>query len=125
MPRASAVTWDMPSTRRRRLPDFLRRKCWPVPLRCSTLPFRVTRNRFAAPRCVFCFMVDPSSHQLLAVEGGAGTVYEVNRAAGPVYEAEGVADACSASGSSSAAAPSAESAPEPAPVEELPDAASG
>src|SRR5918996_4336337 len=58
-------TASMPSIRRRRDPDFLRRKWFPVALRCSTLPFRVTRNRLAAPRCVFCFISPSSSRSRL------------------------------------------------------------
>src|SRR4029453_2178059 len=50
----SAVTSVMPSTRRRRLPLFLRRKWFPVALRWRTLPVRVMRNRLAVARCVFC-----------------------------------------------------------------------
>src|SRR5712692_2960621 len=52
----------MPSTRRRRLPDFFVSMWLPVAFRCRTLPVLVTRNRFAAPRCDFIFgTADPSS----------------------------------------------------------------
>ena len=42
----SAVTSDMPSIRRRRLPDFFVSMWFPVALRCKTFPLRVIRNRF-------------------------------------------------------------------------------
>src|SRR5438477_8019479 len=51
----SAWTSFMPSTRRLRLPLFFVSMWLPVALRCSTLPFRVTRNRLAVARCVFIF----------------------------------------------------------------------
>src|SRR5262245_15820380 len=58
---ASGPTSFMPVTRRRRLPVFLVSMCFPVALRCSTLPFRVIRNRLAAPRCDFIFgMTSPT-----------------------------------------------------------------
>jgi hypothetical protein len=50
----SAVTSDMPSIRRRRLPDFFVSMWFPVALRCRTFPFRVIRNRFDVALCVFC-----------------------------------------------------------------------
>src|SRR5439155_17507499 len=57
---ASGPTVVMPEMRRLWEPLFLIRKWFPVPFRRRTLPFTVTTNRLAAPRCVLIFgMFEP------------------------------------------------------------------
>src|SRR4029453_14968653 len=101
----SAVPWVMPSTRRRRLPLFFRRKWLPVALRWRILPVRVMRKRLAVARCVFCLGIAllplverlPRPTPLYVswyVSGGAS--------AGAATTSSG---ACSGTGSSAARAP--------------------
>lgn len=52
---ASGPTSAIPETRRLRLEVFLVNMWLPEALRRRTLPVGLTRNRLAAPRCVFIF----------------------------------------------------------------------
>ena len=109
----SAVTSAMPSTRRRRLPLFLRRKWFPVALRCRTLPVRVMRNRLAVARCVFClgillvlwsFLLARSSGRSLCGYVSCGASAGAATTSGGAGSGSGSAAACATTGSGSPAA---------------------
>src|SRR5919108_793128 len=60
-PERSRPTWPVRVRRRFRLEPFFPRLWFRFAPRWSTLPFRVTRKRLAAPRCVFRFTLAPSA----------------------------------------------------------------